>query len=72
MQPGDPPCLSVHIRWSDKGNGRGKIPVENFLPYVEAFVNEGGQSIFLATDQSTVFDIINLKWPTSITSKIKR
>jgi len=41
-QPGDPPCLSIHIRWSDKGNGRGKIPIERFLPYVETFVKEGG------------------------------
>ena len=71
-QPGDPPCLSIHIRWSDKGNGRGKIPIERFLPYVETFVREGGQSIFLATDQTTVFDRIDEQWPSNIKSIIRR
>lgn len=73
IKPGvDAPCLAVHIRWSDKSHGRIKIPVERFLPYVQTFVKEGGQSIYLASDQATVFDIINNEWPTSITSKIRR
>mmetsp|Transcript_16112 Transcript_16112/g.37057 ORF Transcript_16112/g.37057 Transcript_16112/m.37057 type:complete len:508 (-) Transcript_16112:286-1809(-) len=31
-------CLAVHIRHSDKGNGRKRVPVRDFLPYVQAYV----------------------------------
>jgi len=70
MNPGDPPCLAIHIRWSDKAAGRKKVPLEAFLPYAEAYVKQGGKSIFIATDQTQVFDIINKDWPSSITSII--
>lgn len=71
-KPEDPPCLAIHVRWSDKASGRTKVALEDILPYAKVYVEEGGKSIFLATDQTTVFDVIDKEWPTSITSIIRK
>ncbi|KAG7353738.1 hypothetical protein IV203_003093 [Nitzschia inconspicua] len=78
-------CLALHIRHSDKANRRKRIPVPRFLPYVEAYYNHQMQqrrdhpkndilrsfSIYLATDSSTVIDMIQETWPKEIQSVLQ-
>lgn len=50
-------CLAVHIRHSDKGNRRKRIPLRRFIPYIEAYwdiVPEG--IVYVATDSSRVVE----------------
>lgn len=50
-------CLAVHIRHSDKGNRRKRIPLHKFIPYMEAYwdvVPDG--IVYVATDSSHVLD----------------
>ena len=67
----DSPCLGMHIRHSDKANGRRVIAVSEFLPYALAFVHEGGAHIYLATDSLSVLREINDNWPTEVSSRIR-
>jgi calcineurin-like phosphoesterase family protein len=56
-------CLSIHARLTDKGNGRKKPPLERFQQYAEAYVNaSNGGSIYIATDDGTIFDRIRATW----------
>mmetsp|Transcript_34027 Transcript_34027/g.82501 ORF Transcript_34027/g.82501 Transcript_34027/m.82501 type:complete len:1245 (+) Transcript_34027:40-3774(+) len=64
-------CLGIHIRQSDKAAGRRQIQTDEFLPYVLAFVESGGSSIYLATDSTAVVDHIKTKWPADIQKRIR-
>ena len=65
-----PKCLAVHIRHSDKGNRRKRIPLQRFIPYMEAYwdvVPDG--IVYVATDSSHVLDELQsrprLLWQTN-------
>lgn len=61
--------LGMHIRHGDKVE-REVIDPDRFFDFAEAFVNNGGGSIYLATDSSTVVDIIFKDWPKHVTDRI--
>lgn len=69
---GAPPCLAMHIRHTDKGSGRRKVPLEAFMPYAVEYVKGGGQSIYLATDAMENVDRIMAEWPKEVSSKVIR
>lgn len=71
-KPGEPPCLAMHIRHTDKASGRKKTPLEAFLPYAQKFVDEGGQAIYLATDSMINVERINEEWPSEVSSRVVR
>ena len=56
-------CVGMHVRWSDKGGGRRLIDVDEFLPYVERFLQNGGNCVLLATDSGKVLQHVDLNWP---------
>eukprot|EP00546_Thalassionema_frauenfeldii_P013899 CAMPEP_0178927542 /NCGR_PEP_ID=MMETSP0786-20121207/19258_1 /TAXON_ID=186022 /ORGANISM="Thalassionema frauenfeldii, Strain CCMP 1798" /LENGTH=488 /DNA_ID=CAMNT_0020603011 /DNA_START=313 /DNA_END=1779 /DNA_ORIENTATION=+ len=72
--------LGLHIRWTDKGHGRTKLPLSEFLPYAETFVeatnsreststNSAGirnTMIYLATDDERVWNEVVNTWPSSL------
>lgn len=65
--------LGMHIRHTDKElTYRRNVKLEEFLPYCEAFVDDGGGDIFLATDSALVLEEIYEKWPKRVTSHIVR
>ena len=68
-------CLALHIRHSDKANRRRRIPVQNFLPYVQAYTDEqrlrDNASIFLATDSQMVIQEIERSWPKDVVKRMK-
>jgi hypothetical protein len=66
-----PICLAIHIRMTDKGHGRDIVKLKDFRPYAEAFVEAGGESIFLATDDVNVPNQIKQKWPSKVSSRIR-
>lgn len=68
---GNTKCLAMHIRHSDKANKREKIPLSAFLPYCEAYVEEGGQVIYLATDSSTIVHKVQTQWPPDVVARIR-
>ena len=56
-------CLGVHVRWSDKGVARRRLGLDEFLPFVQAYLQgkevdaQGGPSnacVYLATDATAV------------------
>jgi hypothetical protein len=62
-------CLAIHIRLTDKGHGRKKKPLTLFQSYAEAYSEtSGGGSIFVATDDGTILDIIQNNWKISAPS----
>jgi hypothetical protein len=66
------PCLALHVRLTDKsGRQRKKLGLSTFLPYAEAFVKSGGESIFLATDDARVFGQMEASWPAQIVERIR-
>jgi hypothetical protein len=50
--------IGMHIRHGDKEASRDYIPVADFLPFCEAFVDTSGGDIFLATDSALVLEEI--------------
>ena len=65
--------LGMHIRHGDKWlSSRNILSVSEFLPYCEAFVDNGGGAIYLATDSSMVFDEIKRDWPDHVATRIVR
>lgn len=64
--PENKTCLGLHIRHSDKWGARRQIPEKEFLPYVESFLENGGDTIYLATDSQNVIDTVRNKWPTHV------
>jgi hypothetical protein len=69
----DTACLAMHIRYADKaGTKRKRIPMGAFLPYAQAFLLNGGKTIFLATDSEEVLAAIDEEWPLEVTLSILR
>ena len=64
-------CLGIHIRHSDKAAGRRVIQTDEFLPFVEEFISNGGLYVYLATDAQSVITHINTNWPSHVTSRIR-
>jgi len=64
-------CLGLHIRHSDKWGARRQIPQEEFLPYAKSFIENGGKTIYLATDSQNVIDAVRTKWPLWIRKHVK-
>ena len=64
LVPNGTRCLAVHIRHSDKaGLARTKIPHDAFLPFVDAYLqNGGGDKVYLATDSSNVVERVQKEW----------
>lgn len=63
-------CLALHVRHSDKGNRRRRIPLSSFLPYVKAYTELTGGRVYLATDSSSVLSKINATWPASVVGQL--
>jgi hypothetical protein len=61
--------LGMHIRHGDKAE-RDVIESDRFLVFAEAFVNNGGGSIFLATDSAQVVESILENWPKHVSDHI--
>jgi hypothetical protein len=61
--------LGMHIRHGDKTE-RHIIEPDRFLVFAEAFVNNGGGSIYLATDSSSVVETILKDWPKHVVDHI--
>lgn len=56
-------CLSMHIRLTDKADGRTKPPLTVFQLYAEAYAEaSSGGSIYIATDDGTIFERIRKEW----------
>ena len=62
--------IGMHIRHGDKYLERDIIKPKKFLVYAEAFVNNGGGSIYLATDSAKVVETILNKWPKHVADHI--
>ena len=63
LVPQNTQCLSVHIRHSDKADGRERIPVSTFFPYLRAYLEEiPFGKIYLATDSPIVIEDIAQHW----------
>ncbi|KAG7346501.1 glycolipid 2-alpha-mannosyltransferase [Nitzschia inconspicua] len=65
------PCLGIHIRQSDKAAGRRQIQTDEFLPFVEAFLQAGGKWVYLATDSHKVMQHIQASWPRHVKKVIR-
>lgn len=66
------PCLAVHLRNGDKtGKFRSKVTTEHFLPYFEAFVDAGGQSIYVASDSSRALQFIENHFPRNLSRLVR-
>jgi len=64
-------CIGIHIRHSDKAAGRRILDTDEFLPYVEAFLNAGGKWVYLATDSEKVIAHIKTRWPDNVLKVIR-
>lgn len=62
--------LGMHIRHGDKYLERKILPPSWFLKYAEAFVNNGGGAIYVATDSSEVLETIANEWPENVSSHV--
>lgn len=58
--------LGMHIRHGDKYLERDVIEPDVFLQYAEAFVMNGGGSIYLATDSAKVVETVVQDWPKNV------
>lgn len=65
-------CLGLHIRHSDKAAGRRQVLTAEFLPFAQAFVQAGGQHIYVATDSNKVLEEMEREWPYPVRSRIRR
>jgi hypothetical protein len=48
-------CLALHIRATDKGNGRQKVPLRQFRHYLRVYDGD----VFLATDDANVVTTVS-------------
>ena len=48
-------CLALHIRGTDQGNGRRKVPLKRFRDYVKIFDGD----VYLATDDANVVQSVS-------------
>lgn len=62
--------LGMHIRHSDKEVERRVIETDEFLPFAEAFVENGGGAIYVATDSTKVVTWILKKWPDRVKAHV--
>jgi len=62
--------LGMHIRHGDKFIERDVIQTDKFLAFAEAFVNNGGGAIFIATDSSKVIETILKDWPKHVADHV--
>jgi len=62
--------LGMHIRHGDKYIEREIIKTDRFLSFAEVFVNNGGGSIFVATDSAKVMETILESWPKHIADHV--
>jgi len=62
--------LGMHIRHGDKQGERNIVEVDRFFIFAEAFVNNGGGDIYLATDSSKVVETILKKWPKKVSDHV--
>mgnify|MGYP005863010763 CR=1 FL=1 len=59
-------CIGMHIWWSDKGGG-----VDEFLSYIERFLQLGGNCAMVATDSGKVLDHMYNQWPAHIRNVLR-
>lgn len=65
-------CLSVHLRNGNKnGKNRKKMRADVFLPYMKAFIEAGGEKIFVASDSHRPLQYIKENFPPDIVSRIQ-
>ncbi|VEU39320.1 unnamed protein product [Pseudo-nitzschia multistriata] len=64
--------LGMHIRHGDKAIERDIIETSRFLEFAKAFVNNGGGSIYVATDSIKVVETILQEWPAHVVEHIVR
>jgi hypothetical protein len=64
--------LGMHIRHGDKYIERKVIKTGKFLRYAKAFVENGGGSIYVASDSAKVFEKIEKSWPKNVSSHVVR
>ena len=67
------PCLGVHIRVGDKRLGRyrtKKIKADAYLPYLDAFVNAGGQVIYVASDSHKSLQFLQRQAPPEVVGRL--
>lgn len=62
--------LGLHIRHGDKYIERDVIETDTFFKFAEAFVNNGGGAIFVATDSSKVIKQIKNDWPKHVVDHV--
>ena len=62
--------LGMHIRHGDKDVERYYIEADKFLAFAEAFVNNGGRSIYLATDSAKVVETVLNEWPKHVADRV--
>jgi hypothetical protein len=70
------PCLGLHIRHSDKGDGRRLLETADFLPFAQAFLQAAAAQdttphIYLATDSTLVLEEIERTWPSNVRNNIR-
>lgn len=63
LPPSSSSCLAMHVRHSDKKADRRIVTLDEFWPYVQAYQRAAGgnQSIYLATDSTTVLEEVQNK-----------
>jgi hypothetical protein len=62
--------VGVHVRGTDKQVriGGRKILPDEYYPYIDNLLKKGYNKIFLATDDSSFYDIFNSKYPDTVKS----
>jgi hypothetical protein len=65
-------CLAVHIRVGPKqGRHRSLVKADAYLPYLEAFVRGGGNTIYVATDSHRALQYVQTTCPEPVKSRIR-
>ena len=65
------PSSSSFFSFLQKAAGRRIVDTDEFLPYVEAFLNSGGRWVYLATDSEKVIRHIKTRWPDNVLKAIR-
>jgi alpha 1,2-mannosyltransferase len=66
------PCLGVHFRNGDKsGAHRRKVPLEKYLPYLQTFVEAGGEVLYVASDSHAILQYMEKVAPPDVWSKVR-
>jgi hypothetical protein len=65
-------CLAVHIRVGPKpGRHRSLVKAGAYLPYLEAFIRGGGNTIYVATDSHRALQYVQTTFPEPVKSRIR-